>query len=874
MNSHKDPLPSKYNPKDIEEKWYRYWEERELFKATPSSKKKPFCIVIPPPNITGSLHTGHALNNTLQDIIIREKKLQGYETLWLPGVDHAGIATQNKVEEELAKEGKTRFDLGREKFLERVWRWKERYGDAIIYQLKRMGCACDWSRLRFTLDKGLSKAVREAFCHYYEKGLIYRGKYIINWCPRCGTALSDLEVRYKERQDKLYYIRYPFKDREGYLTVATTRPETMLGDTAVAVHPEDERYKNLIEKELILPLVERVIPVIGDESVDREFGTGAVKVTPFHDPKDFEIGKAHNLEFIKVIDEKARITDNAPEKYRGLKREEARERILKDLKEKGLLEKIESYTHSVGRCARCETIVEPLVSLQWFVRTKPLIEPAIRAVKEKKIQFIPERWAKVYLNWMENIKDWCISRQLWWGHRIPVFYCNECGEVMVKREDPEVCDRCGSKNIHQDPDVLDTWFSSALWPFSTLGWPEKTLELERFYPTDVLSTDPDIIFLWVARMVMSGLEFVGDIPFRKVYIHSTVLNDKGERMSRSKGIGVDPVLLFDKFGTDAVRFTLAYLESQSQSFRLWEERFTLGRNFTNKIWNAARLVAPYIKGFKSSKEIPHLTPIDRWILVRYNQIVKSTTQSLDRFNFSQTAQGLYQFFWHILCDWYLEFAKPRLYKGEEPALWVLYNVFKGILKLLHPFMPFITEELWHRLDFSSESILLSSWPSVIEIEDEDIEKVEMLKEVITSIRNIRSDMGIRPNTLVPCNILTQNYDLATFLLEYGEFIKTLAKVDDIKVVDKKPPHSSTVVLKELEIYLPLEGIIDIEKERRRFEKELSSLKEELKKIEGELQDSDFLSKAKPQVIEKKRERRIFFKEKMEKLERLYKSLLE
>ena len=599
MNLHRDSLPSRYNPKGIEEKWYRFWEERS-FKADASSSKKSFCIVIPPPNITGSLHTGHALNNTLQDIIIRQKKLKGYETLWLPGIDHAGIATQNKVEKELAKEGKTRFDLGREKFLEKVWEWKERYGNTIIQQLKKLGCACDWSRLRFTLDEKFSTSVREAFCRYYEKGLIYRGEYIINWCPRCKTALSDLEVKYQETRGELYYIRYPRKDGKGYVSVATTRPETMLGDTAVAVHPEDKRYKNFIGRELILPLVKRIIPIIADESVEKGFGTGAVKVTPFHDPQDFEIGRRHNLEFVKVIDEEARITGNAPERYRGLRREEARERILRDLEGEGLLEKIEPYTHSVGRCARCETIVEPLVSLQWFVKTKPLAEPAIKAVEKKRVKFVPERWTKVYLNWMREIKDWCISRQLWWGHRIPVFYCDDCGEVMVKREDPKVCDKCGSRNIHQDPDVLDTWFSSALWPFATLGWPEKTKDLEKFYPTDLLSTDPDIIFLWVARMIMSGLEFMGDIPFKKVYIHSTVLNEKGERMSRSKGIGVDPVVLFDKFGTDAVRFTLAYLESQSQSFRLWEERFTLGRNFANKVWNASRLVFPYLSGFHPS----------------------------------------------------------------------------------------------------------------------------------------------------------------------------------------------------------------------------------------------------------------------------------
>ncbi len=579
-------IPKIYNPKEVEEKWYKFWDENGYFHADAAANKKAYTIVIPPPNITGSLHVGHALQHTLQDIIIRWRRMQGYEALWVVGLDHAGIATQNQVEKMLAREGINRQDLGREKFLEKVWDWADRYSSTIVGQMKKLGNSLDWERKRFTLDSGLSKAVREAFCRYYEEGLIYRGKYLVNWCPRCKTALSDLEVRHREITGELYYMKYPMKDLDEYVTVATTRPETMLGDTAVAVNPEDKRYSHLVGKLVVLPLVEKEIPIIEHKAVDPAFGTGAVKITPCHDPNDFDIGKEKNLEFVEIMDDEARISGEVPEKYRGLSREKARARIVEDLKKKNLLEKIEPYVHSVGTCDRCEMLIEPRISEQWFVRTKPLAAPAIKVVEEGKVKFIPERWTKVYLDWMYNIKDWCISRQLWWGHRIPVWYCQDCAELMVKREDPEVCEKCRSRNIRQEEDVLDTWFSSALWPFSTLGWPENTEDMKKFYPTELLTTDPEIIYLWVARMIMSGIEFTSQPPFSLVYIHATVLTEEGKRMSRSKGTGIDPIASMEKYGTDGVRFTLAYLESQVQSFRLWESRFEMGRYFVNKIWNA------------------------------------------------------------------------------------------------------------------------------------------------------------------------------------------------------------------------------------------------------------------------------------------------
>ncbi|MEO0091355.1 MAG: valine--tRNA ligase [candidate division WOR-3 bacterium] len=882
-------FPTRYEPKLVEKHWYKFWENQGYFTPNLKSKKPRFCIVIPPPNITGVLHMGHALNGTLQDIIIRFKKLQGYETLWLPGVDHASIATHNQIEKLLAKQGKTRFDIGREEFLKLAWEWKDKHANIILDQLKSLGAACDWTRTRFTMDEQLSRAVREAFVRFYEKGLIYKAYYIINWCPRCHTSISDLEVKYKESATKIWYIKYPLKTDSGeivaknYIVVATTRPETMLGDTAVAVNPNDERYKSLIGKKAILPLVNRVIPIIAEETVDVEFGTGAVKVTPAHDPVDFEIGKKHKLEVVKVIDEDAKITEQAPLKYQGLSREKARELIVEDLATQGYLEKVEDYSHRVGTCVRCETLIEPLVSLQWFLKTKPLAEPAIKKVEDQSIRFYPQRWTKVYLDWMYNIRDWCISRQLWWGHRIPAFYCDDCNNLMVTREDPKECNKCHSKNIRQDEDILDTWFSSALWPFSTLGWPDDTEDLRQFYPTNLLSTDPDIIFLWVARMIMTGLEFVKDIPFKDVYIHSTVLAETGERMSRSKGIGVDPLLLIDKYGACALRFTLAYLETESQSYRFWEKKVELGRNFANKIWNAGRLISMYLETAENREERHSLNsiistlkdPIDIWIFNRYFQTVESVTNALERYAYSHAASALYTFFWDDFCDWYLEICKIRLRNNDKIVLDVLKIIFENVLILLHPFMPFLTEELWHRFNYQpTSSILDAVWPKVdntekqiLHLQSSAISLFETLQKLVTGIRNIRAEMNISSDKKVTCLINTQDKTLKEYLLAAipAKIIKELAKVSEIESSDHRPSQSSVVIIKDLEVYIPLTGVINFEKERKRLEDELQTVQKELDKINNLLANDDFLTKAKPSVVEREQERKMKYEDKIKRL---------
>ncbi|MEO0110019.1 MAG: valine--tRNA ligase [candidate division WOR-3 bacterium] len=854
-----------YNPKEVEKRIYSFWEENGY--CHPERKGKKFTIAIPPPNITGSLHIGHALNNTLQDILIRRKRLAGFSALWIPGTDHASIGTHNQIEKTLKKEGKTRFDLGREKFLEFAWQWKERYEKEIINQLKSLGCLCDWQRLRFTLDEVCSKAVREAFVRYYEEGLIYRDYRIINWCPRCKTAISDLEVKAKEIPGKLWFIRYPGLNGEDGIIVATTRPETMLGDTAVAVNPSDERYQGMIGKKVILPLMAREIPIITDSLVDKEFGTGAVKVTPAHDPIDFEIGKKNNLPFIKVIDEDAKITKEGGNYY-GLSREEARNKILEDLKKEGLLIKEEDYTLPLKICVRCETPIEPLLSLQWFLRMKELADPAIKVVKEGRVRFFPRRWEKVYLDWMENIKDWCLSRQLWWGHRIPVFYCEDCSEIIVSRTDPKECPKCQSKKIRQEEDILDTWFSSALWPFSTLGWPEKTEDFQFFYPTDVLVTDPDIIFLWVARMIFSSLFFTKEIPFHTVYIHSTVLTQSGERMSRSRGIGVDPNLLIEKYGSDALRFTLTYLETQSQSFRFWEERVLLGRNFANKIWNAARLIYPYLKDAKTKKEEYPLTPIDEWVITEFNKFLNTINHYLESYNFSGYANSLYEFFWHTFCDWYLEFSKKRLKERDGACLSVLYSVFSNYLKVLHPVMPFITEEIYQRFNFG-KSVLEEKWPEEIPLTlSPKGEMVYPFLDLIKGIRTIRSEMRIDPKvelTLIINPSLTKK-ELQEFFLENMAHLKNLAGIKEIKFDEKRPPQSSSYSTKDFEFYLPLGEVIDVKKEEERIKKEISALKEELEKIEMRLQDENFLKKAKAEVKEKEEARKRELSEKLQRLE--------
>jgi valyl-tRNA synthetase len=877
-------IPTTYQANEVEKKWYRYWLENKFFTPNLKSKKPRYSITIPPPNITGVLHIGHALNSTLQDIIIRFKKLQGYETVWIPGTDHASIATHNQIEKLLAREGKTRFDIGREEFLRRAWEWKEKHANIILQQLKTLGAALDWTRVRFTLDPEFSNAVREAFVRYYEKGLIYKGYYIINWCPRCRTSISDLEVKYKEVKGDLWYIKYPLKDsKNDWIIVATTRPETMLGDSAVAVNPYDKRYVNLINKIAIVPLVNREVPIIADERVDKDFGTGAVKVTPAHDPLDFELGQTHKLEFIRVIDEDAKITGPVPERYLGQTRDRARELILEDLEKQGYLEKTENYEHRVGRCVRCETITEPMISLQWFLKTQSLAKPAIKKVEDGTIKFYPDRWSKVYLDWMYNIKDWCISRQLWWGHRIPAFYCKDCGHTMVKRTDPQECEKCQSKNIHQDEDILDTWFSSALWPFSVFGWPDETEDLKEFYPTNFLSTDPDIIFLWVARMIMSGLEFLGKVPFYDVYIHSTVLTETGERMSRSKGVGVDPMGLIEKYGACALRFTLAYLETESQTYRFWENRVVLGRNFANKIWNALRLVLNLLSSkedlIKENLETPEFkTPynlIDYWFLVNYQELVQKVTNALERYQFSLAAQGLYEFFWHKYCDWYLEFLKIRQRNGDDSFINLLYHTSKGLLILLHPFMPFITEELYHYLPRTSKSILLESWPPYKKLESSpELNKIETLLALITMIRNIRAEMRLPQKTLIDVQVNSKNQTIIDFILarETQELIKALARVKDLSLTDQRPNESSAGVLQDLELYIPLSGIIDLNKEKARLKKELSNLETELNRINNLLNNSDFLSKAKPEIIELQKARQKSFLERQVRLLDILKGL--
>ncbi|MGQ9678177.1 MAG: valine--tRNA ligase [bacterium] len=861
-------FPPRYDPKSVEERWYNFWEKSGYFTANPDSPKPKYSIVIPPPNVTGSLHMGHALDNTLPDILIRRKKMQGFETLWLPGTDHAGIGTQVKIEQMLAKEGKTRFDLGRDEFLRRAWEWKEQYGNQIINQLRRLGCSLDWTRLRFTLDEVCARAVREAFVSYYEKGLIYRGLRIVNWCPRCRTALSDLEVKYQDEKGQLWFIRYPFANGGDGVVVATTRPETMLGDAAVAVNPDDERYRQVIGKMLQLPLTGRLIPIVADEAVEMEFGTGAVKVTPAHDLIDFEIGERHCLESFKVIDEDGKMTALVPSKYRRLTREECRTAVVKDLEELGMLVKTEDYEHAVGSCDRCGATIEPLISEQWFVKMKPLAEPAIKVVKEEKIRFYPERWNKVYLDWMRNVKDWCISRQLWWGHRIPVWYC-ECGKVIVAREDPLECPECHSKKLRQDEDVLDTWFSSALWPFATMGWPEETIDYRTFFPTDFLTTDPDIIFRWEARMIFSSLEFTGRIPFVDVYIHSTVLDKSGARMSRSKGVGVDPLEIIERYGTDACRFTIAYLESQSQSFRLWKERFELGRNFANKVWNACRLVAPYITGASDNlPEMGELTPVDHWIFYQFNKTLDRVNRGLDGYTFSAVAQGLYDFFWHDLCDWYLEFAKRRLKSGDSTVKAVLYQLFRRSLQLLHPIMPFITEELWHRLELGGSSILDSHWPGPLLYQPEVVTLVERLRDVIIGIRQVRNEVRVPAKSTVGCIVNTKEERLATFLKDQELLIRDMAKVSEVKIDTVRPKDSASLVFADCEVYVPLADIVNVEKELQRLSREVDELEKLISEIDHRLHNPDFLKRAKQEVVEREEGRRKEFAARLERLKKL------
>jgi len=853
-----------YNPRDVESRLYKEWEEKGYFHAEVDEKKKAFSIVMPPPNVTGQLHLGHALDCTLQDALIRTKRMQGYSALWLPGTDHAGIATQIKVEETLRKEeGLTRHDLGRDKFLERVWDWKNKFGNRIVEQQKKMGASCDWDRSRFTMDDICARAVREVFVRLYEKGLIYQGNRIINWCPHCTTALSDAEVEYSEQDGKFWHIKYPVKDSDEFVIIATTRPETMMGDTAVAVHPDDERYTHLVGKTLILPLMNREIPVVADEYVEREFGTGCVKITPCHDPNDFEVGKRHNLEEILVIDEHGCINENGG-KYNGLDRYEARKQIIADLEAEGLLLEVRDHKHNVGQCYRCNTVVEPLTSKQWFVKMGPLAEEALRVVNDGTVKFVPDRFSKIYTNWMENVHDWCISRQLWWGHRIPAFYCEDCGFVNVSREDPTKCAKCGSTHLRQEEDVLDTWFSSALWPFSTLGWPEKTPELDYFYPTSVMVTGYDIIFFWVARMIFSGMEHLKLEPFKTVFIHGIVRDALGRKMSKSLNNGVDPLEVIEEYGADALRFTLITGNSPGNDTRFIPERVEANRNFANKIWNASRFVMMNLNIDKC--ELPAVSELelsDKWIVSKFNTLVSEITDNIDKFELGIAAQKLQEFIRDNYCDWYIELVKPRLSddadtKSRETAEKVLCYVLSNTLKLLHPFMPFITEEIWQTLPHDGESIMISDWPKsddALNFKTEE-ENMELLMQAIRAIRNRRAEMNVAPSRKAQLIVIPDD-DKAKAIFETGTpfFIK-LASASEVIMSDGVEDTSKmvSVVSQSAKLFIPMNELIDTEAELKRLTKEREKAEKDFNMINGKLSNAGFVAKAPANVVEAEREK--------------------
>ncbi len=877
-------MEKSYNPKDIEQKWYEYWEKESLFNADIDKTKKPYTILIPPPNVTGILTVGHVLNMALQDIVIRWKRMQGYAALWLPGADHAGIATQNVVEEKLAQEGITRHDLGRDAFVKKVWEWKKIYEQRIISQLKALGSSCDWRRKRFTLDEGLSRAVRQVFCKLFEKGLIYRGNYIINYCPRCKTALSNDEVEHIDTQGKLYYIKYPVEGKKGFLTVATTRPETMLGDTALAYHPDDNRFKPYKNKKAVIPIIGRKIKIIEDEFVDRKFGTGLVKVTPAHDTNDFEISKRHNLDIIYVIDDDGKMTGEAG-KYKGMDRFEARKVLINDLKEMGLMEKVIEHNHAIGQCYRCDTIIEPYLSTQWFVKMKPLAEKAIDVVKRGEIAFHLPRWKKVYFHWLENVRDWCISRQLWWGHRIPVWYCKKCNEFMVSIEKPEKCAQCGYVDFRQDEDVLDTWFSSWLWPFSTLGWPEQTEELDYFFPTDTLITGWDIIFLWVARMIMASIEFTGTIPFKDVYFNGMVRDENRKKLSKSLGNSPDPSALIEQYGADAFRIGLLFITPEGQDVLFSTERLDVGRNFANKIWNASRFVLSTIE--KQSHSIKDETVVaetveGKWILSAIQKLVNDITSFMKHFRFNDVAKTLYDFFWHEFCDWYLEMIKPIIKQNNKKTTQNICSVMaytlKTLMKLLHPFMPFITEEIYQRLPHREKSIMISSWPQPDkEYINKKIESdIKRLKTIIMALRNIRGEMSIPPKRLAPCIITSSNADSLKWIPKYEIYIKELGKVDEltIDVNIPKPPFSASWVIENTDIFVPLKGLIDIDVEKSRLSKEIGKLEKETINIDKKLSNPKFLKKAPKEVVENTEKKKTDFITKIEKLKRNLETILE
>ncbi len=873
-------LDKSYNPHLVEGKWYGYWMERGYFRADENSAKRSYSIVIPPPNVTGVLHIGHALNNTLQDILARFKRMGGYSVLWLPGTDHAGIATQNVVEKQLAGEGLSRHNVGREKFIERIWKWKEESGGTIISQLKKLGASCDWSRERFTMDEGLSEAVKEVFIRLYREGLIYRSNYIINWCPRCQTALADLEVEHQEVLGKLYHLKYPVKDGDRFMVVATTRPETMLGDTAVAVNPEDERYQAVIGKRVILPVLGREVPVIADPYVDIEFGTGALKITPAHDFNDFEIGLKHHLEQVKVIDDAGRMNEKAGP-YQGLDRFECRTRIVEDFERDGTLLKTEDYRHMVGHCYRCKTIIEPNLSLQWFVKTKPLAKTAIEAVREGRTRIIPEVWEKTYFEWMENIKDWCISRQIWWGHRIPAWYCDSCGEVIVSKEAPTACPQCGSASPRPETDVLDTWFSSALWPFSTMGWPRETKELEKFYPTSVLVTGFDILFFWVARMMMMGLRFMHDVPFRDVYIHGLVRDERGEKYSKTRGNVVDPLDLIERFGADALRFTLAALTMPGSDLKLSEARTEGYRHFANKIWNASRFALMNLEGL----EINGLPEIydrgefavpDQWIRGRLNRAIRETQKSLEAYKFNEACHTVYQFVWHEFCDWYLELIKPYLYQDEDKkrkALTqkTLLEVLDATLRLLHPFMPFITEEIWQQLPLkrTTESIMVADNPEPDPLFDGEgvAEEMDLVIEIVTALRNIRGEMNVPPGEQIDVFLRTKTFETRKRLEENQSFIQNLVKVRDLRIFEEieKPAYSAYAVVRDVEVIVPMDRS-RMEEESTRLQKEIGKIEKEIAFVGKKLSNEQFLSKAPREVVDEEKEKALQYRSRRDKLE--------
>ncbi|MBA2880593.1 valyl-tRNA synthetase [Desulfosalsimonas propionicica] len=869
-----------YEPAEVEKRWYAYWEENGLFQAdeNPANDAEAFSIVIPPPNVTGVLHMGHALNTTLQDILCRYRRLCGDNVLWLPGTDHAGIATQNVVERQLAADGVDRHQMGRQDFIQAVWQWRQKYGSAIIRQLKSLGASCDWSRERFTMDDGLSAAVRKVFVELYEQGLIYQGNYIINWCPRCNTALADIEVEHETLQGHLYHIRYPYENQEGGPVVATTRPETMLGDTAVAVHPDDARYADISSNHVMLPLTGRKIPIIRDEYVDMEFGTGALKITPAHDPNDFVVGEKHGLESVKVIDDNGIMSEAAGD-FAGMDRFACREAVVSALQEQGLLVKVEDYEHSVGHCYRCATVVEPNLSRQWFVKTRPLAEIAVDAVRQEQTRIVPEKWKNDYFVWMENIRDWCISRQIWWGHQIPAWTCSDCEKLIVATKAPEACPHCGSIALVQDPDVLDTWFSSALWPFSTMGWPEKTPLLERFYPTSVLVTGFDILFFWVARMMMMGIHFMAQVPFYDVYVHALVRDADGKKMSKSSGNVIDPISVIENYGTDALRFTLAAFAAQGRDIKLSEKRIEGYRHFINKLWNAARFSLMHLEAEHPEFAESDLSLADRWILSRLKCTTKLVSDSLDSYYFNEGANGLYRFVWHEFCDWYLEAAKPALYgkideKSQNATRAVLWRVLHDVLILLHPFVPFVTEEIWHRLPGTSDSIMRAPFPGrdskLPEINADATSEtgMEQIMEVITAVRNIRGEMNISPSASLSVLVQAEDADVRTNLESHKNMIVTLARIADLEIAPagEKPRGTATAIASCAAVSVYLEGVIDFAKELARLDKEISKLEKEIQGLEKKLNNQGFLSKAPADVVEQVRQQHADATEKIGKLE--------